>query len=82
MNTSELKNDLHKFIVETNDITILSKVKEYVSSLRKESSDWWDEMTEEDKSSVQRGLDDLEAGRVHSDEDVRRSIRQKIEAAK
>ena len=40
--------------------------------------DWWDELTYENKASVERGLDDLNNGRVHSDEDVRNSVRQKI----
>ena len=42
------------------------------------TTDWWDEMTSENQASIQRGLDDLENGRVHSDEDIRESVRQRI----
>lgn len=42
------------------------------------SADWWDELSESDKVSIQKGLDDLDNGRVHTDEDARKSVRQRI----
>ncbi|MCB9426979.1 MAG: hypothetical protein H6584_08140 [Flavobacteriales bacterium] len=46
------------------------------------SNDWWDEISAENKASVERGLEDLNHGRVHSDEEVRNSVRQRILKAK
>ena len=34
MNTAEIKNDLHKLIVETDDINILSKIQAYFNTLK------------------------------------------------
>ena len=42
------------------------------------SLDWWNELGEESKASIERGLDDLKKGEVHSDQDVRNLIRKRI----
>jgi hypothetical protein len=46
------------------------------------NTDWWDEISTENKASIERGLDDLKNGRVHSDEDVRKRVRERILNAK
>ncbi len=45
-------------------------------------ADWYDELTAEQKEDIQAGLDDLDNGRVVSDEEVRAGIREKIQNAK
>lgn len=45
-------------------------------------NDWWDELGAESKASIERGLDDLKNDRVHNDQDVRNSIRERILKAK
>lgn len=46
------------------------------------TSDWWDELGAESKASIERGLDDLKNDRVHNDQDVRNSVRERILKAK
>ncbi len=46
------------------------------------TNDWWDELGAESKASIERGLDDLKNNRIHSDEEVRNSIRERILKAK
>ena len=46
------------------------------------TTDWFDELSPEQKQSIDRGLDDLKNGRVHSDTDVRKSVRERILNAK
>ena len=46
------------------------------------TTDWWDEISIENKASIERGLDNLKNGKVHSDEDVRKSVRERILNAK
>jgi hypothetical protein len=36
------------------------------------------ELGEESKASIERGLEDIQHGRIHSDENVRSSIRERI----
>ncbi len=42
------------------------------------TQDWWDDLSEEKKASVERGLNDYKSGRVFSDENVRNEVRQRI----
>jgi predicted transcriptional regulator len=46
------------------------------------TKDWWDELSENNIVSIQKGLDDLENGRVHTDEEVREGVSQRIIKAK
>jgi hypothetical protein len=46
------------------------------------TTDWGDDISIENKASIERGLDDLKKGRVHADEDVRKSVRARILNAK
>ena len=79
MSTAELKNVLHKFIVETNDDNVLTQAAEYFRNLRTKNSDWWDELSEESRKAIEAGLKDLKNGNTHSSQDVRKSVRQRIE---
>jgi len=82
MSTAELKNQLHKLIVETDDIDALTKIRAFINKLQKNDSDWWDEINSDDQKSIERGLKDLEDGNTHSDEDVRSAIKERILNAK
>jgi hypothetical protein len=42
------------------------------------ANDWWDELGAESKASIERGIDDLKNDRVHSDQKVRNSIKERI----
>lgn len=42
------------------------------------SQDWYYQLTEEQKASIQRGLKDIEEGRVISHEELQRQIREKF----
>ncbi|RFC54977.1 hypothetical protein [Brumimicrobium aurantiacum] len=43
-----------------------------------EELDWWDELDNESKISIEKGLNDLKHERVHSDHEVKASIRERI----
>ncbi|MDT8411369.1 MAG: hypothetical protein RQ875_02810 [Vicingaceae bacterium] len=58
------------------------KTLDFVELTKSKSVDWWDELSEENKASIERGLDDLNNNRVHSDEEVRKIVRERILKAK
>ncbi len=79
MNTAELKSDLQRLIVETNDISILSQMYEYLKRLKNaKTSDWWNSLSHEQQEFVSKGLADLEMGNTYTDEEVRKSVHQRI----
>ena len=75
MNTAELKNYLHQLVVETNDENILTKVKEYFTSLsRGNELDWWDQISEKQKFEIEVGVTQLKNGQGNSDPEVRNKV--------
>ncbi|MBI5914554.1 MAG: hypothetical protein HY842_04195 [Bacteroidetes bacterium] len=73
MNTAELKNDLIKIIINTDDIVFLRQVRDYFKT-HWTDRDWWDEISEEEKQLIEAGMRDIESGNVVSHEEVRAEI--------
>ena len=70
MEALELKNDLHRLIVETNNIALLQKAKKLL-----EENDWWNEISDAEKASIKKGLEELNMGKEGlSHEEVRKKI--------
>ncbi len=70
--TAEIKNYLHKLIVETDDESILSKVQAYFNTLKGKNSDWWDMISDQEKEAIYLGLRQLESGEGIPHEEVRK----------
>ncbi len=70
-NTAEIKNYLHKLIIETDDENILSKVKAYFVTLVGKNADWWDTISDKEKDAIQMGLQQLENGAGIPHEEVK-----------
>jgi len=71
---AELKNNLHKLVVETEDQSVLQYVETIFKSMTAEKSDWWDELSADDKASINRGVEQLNNGVVHRHEDVMKKV--------
>jgi predicted transcriptional regulator len=67
MNIQAEKLGLIEWIAKINDSSIIRKLQRIHDEYAK-TSDWWDEISIEEKESIQRGLKDIEEGRVHSHE--------------
>lgn len=75
MSTAELKSYLHQLVVETNDVSVLNKVKAYFSTLRKgKEVDWWDTITEEEKRAIEIGVEQLKKGQGIPHKTVRKKV--------
>jgi hypothetical protein len=73
MNTgsAEIKDYLHKLIVETDDINILSKVQAYFTTLKSKNVDWWDMISDQEKEAISTGLKQLKNGEGISHKEVK-----------
>lgn len=77
MSIAEIKNNLHKLVVETNDEKILKTIQKIFNELNnEEESDWWEELNEKDKKNINRGLKESEEGIFVSDDDVKERIKK------
>jgi len=70
--TAEIKNHLHKLIVETDDESILNKVQAYFTTLKGKTIDWWDMISDQEKEAINIGLQQLENGEGIPQEEVKR----------
>jgi predicted transcriptional regulator len=77
MSAAELKNDLIKVIINTEDINFLQKVKDFFKK-QQVDTDWWDEISDHEKEMIELGLKDIEEGRVVPHEQVRAEINKML----
>jgi len=73
-NTAEIKNYLHKLIVETDDENILSKVQAYFTTLKSKDVDWWDTISDQETEAIDLGLQQLENGEGIAHEEIKRKV--------
>lgn len=71
-NTAEIKNYLHKLIVETDDESILSNVQAYFTTLKSKKVDWWDTVSQKEKDTINLGMQQLKDGKGIPHEEVKR----------
>ncbi len=66
------KSGLIKWIQGLSDVAIIEKLKK-IQTENSTSRDWWDETSDEAKESIERGLKDMQEGKVHSHDAVRKT---------
>ena len=75
MTALEIKDKLHRMVLETDDVDVLEQIALLFSALRDEKS-LWNTIGEAEKTQIKRGLKDLKAGRIKSNEEVRAKVRE------
>jgi hypothetical protein len=74
VNTAEIKNSLHRLIVETDDEFVLNKVQAYFATLTSQSLDWWDTISDQEKESINIGLRQFKNGEGIPHADVKQKV--------
>ncbi len=69
MGHDAIKLEIIEWLTKLEDSDTLEYLK-IVKDLDDEG-DWWNELTEEQKQSIERGLNDIEAGRLFSHDAVK-----------
>ena len=72
MNIEAEKIELLKLILETEDEEVIQEIK---SVFQRQELDFWDGLPDSVKESINRGLADVEAGRVQSHDSVMKEIK-------
>lgn len=65
MRLEALKLELIEWLSKLEDRSTVEYLK-IVKDSSDRSSDWWNELSETEKAGIERGLKDVEEGRVHS----------------
>lgn len=79
MTALEIKDKLHRMVLETDDVDVLEQIALLFSALRDEKS-LWDTIGQAEKTQIKRGLEDLYASRTKSNEEVRAKVREILPA--
>ena len=72
MNIQAEKIELIQILLQTNSEDIIKKVK---TLLKKEQKDWWDETSEAERRSIEKGLAQLDRGEGIPHEKVMKKYR-------
>jgi hypothetical protein len=74
MTTFEVKNNLHLLVDNVEDSSVLQRAFAVLSGY--DDKDFWDELSDEDKKSIDRGLADVAANRVKGYNEVMNKYRK------
>ena len=70
MGHEALKLELIEWLTHLNDDDTITYLK-IVKDSSEKGSDWWQELTDEQKAGIERGLQDIDAGRVTPHDQVK-----------
>jgi predicted transcriptional regulator len=73
MDIPTTKIELIHWLTELQDPKILEQINNI-----KNSEDWWNRISDAEKSSIDQGLSDLEAGKIHGNDEVMKFVSQKV----
>lgn len=75
MNLQAKKLELVQLILNTEMQDVLKKVEDVLK--KGQVADWWDEISEEEKQAIEKGLAEAERGELISHENVMREVKAK-----
>lgn len=70
MDVIELRADLHNMIDKISDSNILYAVKTLLTGKTSKQSDWWETISEEERSEIKQGLAEADRGEIIPHEKV------------
>ena len=68
-NIESKKLALIQWITSLNDVSMIDKILELK---QKETKDWWNETSDEEKESIEKGLSDAESGNLKPHSEIRK----------
>ena len=72
MNISTEKLDIIQRIIQIQDNDLIDLIKNIIDIPDSSETDWWNQITQEEKESINRGLNDLQKGKVYSHDQIRK----------
>ena len=70
------KLNLIEWINQLSDVDVLSYLVELSKS--KTKNNWWNELTEDQKKSIEKGIEDADNGRIMSSEDFWKKVKHDV----
>lgn len=70
MGHDAIKLELIQWLAKLDDNETLEYLK-IVKDSSRNKTDWWHDLTDEQKTGIERGLKDVDSGKVHSHNDIK-----------
>ena len=70
---ADIPNKKIELIPWLSTLTDISVIEKIIELREQENSDWWDEISEAEKKSIEKGVQDVKFGRVKSHSDIRKN---------
>jgi predicted transcriptional regulator len=80
MNLPAKKLELVQLIINTQKPLTLKKVEDLLK--RENDSDWWDELSEAERKSIESGITEAENGELIPNEEVLQEVKAKYKKSK
>lgn len=80
MNITDIKNDLHQLVVETDDIDVLKAIQQVFKAMQKQKTDWWDLLSKPEQQLVQKSIQQANEGQLIPTTEVHAKINAWIKA--
>ena len=74
MNIEATKIELAQLLLNTNDISILNKIK---SIFKTEKKDWWLELSKEQQDAIDEGFAQIDRGEFVTWDDLKKDLKSK-----
>jgi predicted transcriptional regulator len=76
MNTIEIKTDLHSMIDQINDVRLLQAIRILLLGKSGES-DWFDDLSKEEKELLEQGIRESDNGKVYSHNEILKEVKDR-----
>jgi len=70
INLQNTKIELIQWLTTLDDISLIQKILDLRKS---ETKDWWNEISNSEKASIEKGLSDADNGKLNSHNEVRKT---------
>lgn len=74
MGTAELKSNITQLVKTTTDNTLLEAIYALLSKANSDTDNWYENLSAENKASIQKGLDDADNGRFVDYSEVKAKV--------
>ena len=72
MDIQSTKIELAQLLLNTDDVSVLNKIK---SIFKIKEKDWWDELSKEQQDSIDEGFAEIDRGEFVTWEDLKKEIK-------
>lgn len=72
MTAIEVKQDILNRITQIEDRNALEYLLSFIKKINFEEKDWWDTISQEERDGIDRGILDIEKGRVVSHQEIQK----------